>query len=101
MQVLKIENNHGYYILNFKQKEITEINKDDLFDLLEIIYENEDIIMDEINDQSQILNDAEKVIYKNIYEYFVSFLSSKDVIKNEIENEFQSIRELITNEKNM
>lgn len=95
MKVLKIENNHGYYILENNQYEIIDINKDSILKLLNIIFDSDDISLDEINDENQILNDAEKIIYVNIYEYLNSFIEKKESIKKEIDDEFSEIMSLL------
>ena len=86
MKVLKIENNHGYYILDGNQYEIIDINKDNIFKLLNIIYDNEDITLDRIDDKNQILNEAEKIIFEGIFEYLNNFIKQKENIKKEIDD---------------
>ena len=95
MKVLKIENNHGYYILENNQYEIIDINKDNILKLLNIIFDSDDISLDEISDENQILNDAEKIIYANIYEYLNNFIEKKEIIKKEIDDEFSEIMSLL------
>lgn len=95
MKVLKIENNHGYFILGDTQNEIIDINKDNIFKLLNIIFENNDIVLDEITDKNQILNEAEKIVYAGIYEYFNNFILQKETIKREIDEEFSEIMNLL------
>lgn len=95
MKVLKVENNHGYFILGDTQNEIIDINKDNIFKLLNIIFENDDIVLDEITDKNQILNEAEKIVYAGIYEYFNNFILQKETIKREIDEEFSEIMNLI------
>ena len=94
MKVLKIENNKGYYVLNNEDKDIVDINKEDIFSLLNVIYDNE-TKMDEINEDNIILNDAARIIYKGIYEYLYSFSIQKENIKKEIDEEFKELEELI------
>ena len=96
MKVLKRNNNKGYYVLNNEDFQIIDIDKDDIFKILNVIYGCDDEIeMDEENDQNKILNEAEKVIYKGIYEYLNSFIDKKADIKKEIEEEFSEIREIL------
>lgn len=95
MTVLKIENNHGYYILEGNQYEIIDINKDSIFKLLNFIYDNEDITLDKIDDENQILNEAEKIIYEGILEYLNNFIKQKENIKKEIDDEFSEIMSLL------
>ena len=100
MKVLEINNNHGWYVLNGQSNPIIDINKDDILKLLDVLYSNEEIIMDSIDDGHSILNEAEKVIYENIYKYFIEFKNKKSTLKSEIENEFSEITKLIENDEN-
>lgn len=100
MKVLEINNNHGWYVLNGQSNPIIDINKDDILKLLDVLYSNEEIIMDSIDDGHSILNEAEKVIYENIYKYFIEFNNKKNTLKSEIENEFSEITKLIENDEN-
>lgn len=95
MKVLKIENNHGYYILENIQYEIIDINKDNIFKLLNIIFDSDDVSLDEINSEKQILNEAEKIIYKGIYEYLNNFIEQKEIIKKDIDDEFSEIMSVL------
>ena len=54
--------------------------------------------MDPLDDSHIILNEAEKVIYENIYKYFEEFISKKADLKNEIENEFSELIKQIEDE---
>ena len=91
MRVLKIANNHGLYIINNEEKSILDINKEDIFSILEVVYANDKVEIDEIDDTHNILNDAEKVIYENIYKYLKDFIDKKEDISKEINDEFLDI----------
>lgn len=91
MIVLKINENHGLYVVDSEDKSILSINKEDIYKLLNVIYSNDDITMDPIDETHIILNEAEKVIYESIYKYFIDFSSKKNEIKNEIDNEFSEL----------
>ena len=96
MKVLEIKNNKGYYVIKDNKYEIIDIDKDKIFELLNIIYEcTEKIEMDEENNQNTILNEAEKVIYKGIYDCFNDFIREKANLKKEIDDEFSEIIELL------
>ena len=41
--------------------------------------------------ENQIANEAEKVIYKNLYEKFNDFKTKKESLKNEVEELFDDI----------
>lgn len=91
MKVLKIANNQGLYIINNEEKSILDINKEDIFSILEVVYSNGKIEIDKIDDTHNILNDAEKVIYENIYKYLEDFIAKKEDISKEINDEFLDI----------
>ena len=98
MIVLKVIKNHGLYVLNEEEKSILNINKEDILKLLDVLYLSQDIIMDPLDDSHIILNEAENVIYENIYKYFEEFISKKADLKNEIENEFSELIKQIEDE---
>lgn len=96
MKVLEINNNKGYYVLNGEKYEIIDIDRDNIFNILNVIYESDSKIeMDEECDQNKILNEAEKVIYNGIYQYLMSFINERSNIKKEIDEEFFEIKELL------
>ena len=102
MKVLEINNNKGYYVLNDEKYEIIDIDKDNIFKVLNVIYESDDEIeMDEECDQNKILNEAEKVIYNGIYQYLVSFINERSNIKKEIDEQFFEIKELLEKQNEM
>lgn len=99
MQVLKINNNKGYYILDNNEYDIIDIDKEAIFSILNIIYDNDSIEMDEVNSDNCILNEASKVIYTGIYEYLNSFYQEKNNLKHEIDEEFSDLVELLNEKK--
>lgn len=94
MKILEISNNNGWYLLNDIKKSISDLNKEDIFCLLEIIYLNDEIEMDNIDEEHIILNEAEKIIYDNMYKYIVEFEQKKADISKEIEEEFKDVIKL-------
>lgn len=102
MKVLEIDNNKGYYVLNGEKYEIIDIDKDNLFKVLNVIYESDDEIkMDKECDQNKILNEAEKVIYNGIYQYLESFINERSNIKKEIDEQFIEIKALLEKQNEM
>lgn len=95
MKVLEIVDNHGWYILNGTKKSILDLNKEDIFSILETIYSNDQIQKDVIDNEHKILNEAEKVIYNNIYQYILEFDQKKDNLKKEIDEEFSDVIKLL------
>lgn len=98
MKVLEIKGNHGYFNLNGNSNSIIDINKDNIFEILNVVFDNDEINLDEISEEKQILNDAEKIIYNSIYDYIISFISKKETIKKEISTEFIGLENLLKNE---
>ncbi len=95
MKVLEIVDNHGWYILNGMKKSILDLNREDIFLILETIYSNDQMQNDVIDDEHKILNEAEKVIYNNIYQYILEFEQKKDDLKKEIDEEFSDVIKLL------
>lgn len=94
MKVLKIENKKCFFSTNgSKYTPITDIGKEDIYMILDIIYSGKDYEMDEYNDSVEIVNDVEKIIYKDIYSQFSSFETKKVILASEINDEFKSIKE--------
>lgn len=92
MKLLKCDNNTCYLNVNGKDKKITEINKEDILDVLEYIYNNEDIEMEEYNEK-KIKNEAERIIYENLYSKFKDFNENKQTLKGEIEGIFKELED--------
>ena len=91
MKVLEIKGNHGYFNLNGNSNPIIDINKDNIFEILNVVFDNDEINLDKISEEKQILNDAEKIIYNSI-------ISKKETIKKEISTEFIGLETLLKNE---
>lgn len=80
MKVLKIENNLGKYSIDGQiYKNIEEISKEDIFEIINKIL-SEEIEIDEITDNNEIRMPAQKIIYEKIYEKVKSLQVSKDEI---------------------
>lgn len=94
MKVLKIEDNKCYYSIDGNNtKPITEISKDDIYKILDIIYNSSDFEIDEIKEDTKIDNEVEKIIYTNLYNQFKTFIDNKESIKSEIEDKFKDVIE--------
>ena len=92
MKVLKIDNKKFFYSKDgINYMPITDISKDDIYSILGIIYTSSDYSIDEVNEQTEILNDVEKIIYTNIYGQLQTFIQNKETLKNEIDSELKDI----------
>ena len=92
MKILKYENNVSYLYVDGKYKKLLEISKEDILKTLEYIYENEEIELEEY-DKEKIVNEAEKIVYENLYNKFNNFKENKSTLKNEIDNLFKDLEE--------
>lgn len=92
MKILKYENNVSYLYVDGKYKKLLEISKEDILKTLEYIYENEEIELEEY-DKEIIVNEAEKIVYENLYNKFNNFKENKSILKNEIDNLFKDLEE--------
>ena len=92
IKILKIEDGKGYfYSFNaMMHMEIDKIDRDALFLLTEYIINNTTIEMDNYVDES-INNNAQKIVYKNIYEKLSELFCNRNVIITEIENKYQTV----------
>ena len=84
MKYLIIRNGQGYFLnTEEKEKKIDSITKDDILFLLRQATNAEiDFEMDVI-DKDNIKNEAEKIIYENIYIKFQELLKNKNVFIDE------------------
>lgn len=92
MKILKFEDNTSYLYVDGKYKKILEISKDDILKALEYIYENDDIEIEEY-DKNKIVNEAEKIVYENLYNKLNNFEENKSILKNDIDNLFKDLEE--------
>ena len=91
MKILKIDSGKAFFY-SFKIKQYMEIDKIDreaLFSLTEFIMNNTQFMMDEFVDEN-INNNAQKIVYKNIYAKLSELVDRKDSIVREIDNKYKS-----------
>lgn len=92
MKILKYEDNVSYLYVDGKYKKLLEISKEDILKSLEYIYENEDVELEEY-DKEKIVNEAEKIVYENLYNKLNKFKEDKSILKNEIDSLFKGLEE--------
>lgn len=92
MKILKYENNVSFLNVDGVDKKILEITKDDILKVLEYIYNNDDVELEEY-DKDRIVNEAEKIVYENLYNKLNSFKENKQTLKNEIDDLFKDLEE--------
>lgn len=91
MKVLKIENNEGYLELNDNSIKVTQVTKENIFDVLKFIYNTDEIEFDKMSDDLPINNEAQKIVYNNLYMYLTKFNDDKQNLKDEIRSEFEDV----------
>lgn len=92
MKILKINNKKCFFDIGNGEKTILDITKEDILKILEYLYENNDAEFDEYI-EDDIGNEAEKVIYNNLYNKFIDFTDKKETLKNEINMMFNELEE--------
>jgi len=92
MKILKIKGKKSFYDIGQGEKTILDITKEDILKILEYIYENDDAEFDEYSEE-KIVNEAEKVIYSNLYNKFIDFIGKKDALNSEISMIFHELEE--------
>lgn len=93
MKVLKIENEKCFYSIDGKKYfSIVDIGKDDIYNILDLIYKQE-CEFDECNDDTKIKNDVEKIIYKDLFIQLDNFKKNVLSLKQEIDDEFKDAYE--------
>ncbi len=92
MKILKCEDSICYLTVDGKDKKILEINKEDILKALEYIYNNDEVELEEY-DKEKIKNEAEKIIYENLYNKLKDFKENKQTLKLEIDELFKDLEE--------
>ena len=92
MKILKCQNDICYLNINGQGKKILEITKEDILSALEYSYSNDDIELEEY-DKDKIKNEAERIIYENLYNKIQDFIDNKQTLKNEIDGLFRELEE--------
>ncbi len=91
MDYLKIDDNKAFFNRRENDKDywhpIDEINKEDLFKLLNLAVES-DFKMDEY-DEKLLQNKAHQIIYKHLHAKFAEILLNKNKFKDDSENLFK------------
>lgn len=94
MKVLKIVNGRCFFNTDgATDKPISDIGKEDLLKILNIIYREENYDIDPIDSGTEIYSDVEKIIYESVYNNINDFISKVDVLKLEVKNEFKDVKE--------
>ena len=92
MKILKYSNNLCYLNVEGKDKKILEISKEDILKTLDYIYNNDNIELEEYN-KDKISNEAERIVYENLYNKLKTFKDNKLNLKKEIDSLFKELEE--------
>lgn len=88
MKILRIDNRKGQFSINGTDfVDIDKINKEQMLSMLDLLLQN-DCDMDPYVDDS-IPNEAQQIIYKAIYEKFLSIKNDKETLLNFKEDTFK------------
>lgn len=93
MELLKMENNQGFLLLNDKKISVSQVTAEDISGALELILTNDEIEIPEVVDCSTIANPAQKIIFEQLFASFREVFVSKDAVKDEIDEAFAMAEE--------
>lgn len=92
MNFLKINEKKAHFILEGKEIKPEEINRDELLEILNIVYEkHSEIVFPNTDDFSSINNPVEKEIVEQLTAKIKEFHTNVPDIKNEINNKFPKL----------
>ena len=94
MKILKIENNAGYYY-SFSDNsyvEIDKINSDSLLKIVNYVLNKKDAECDPY-EETQVLNKAQQVVYKDISAKISDLIKKREAIINEIDSKYNPVVE--------
>lgn len=92
MNLLKISDHVGYFKNQSDEyKPISEVKKEDIFYLLNYIYNNDDFSFDESGqgEEKNILAPADKIIYERLYKKFCEVTEKKQSVIAQVDAEFK------------
>ena len=90
MKLLKIDDGRAYFKKNNGFEEIDSITKEDILLLLKMIYEEEVVEFDEIDEEYNRINiPSQKLVYEKLYEKLLELTEKKDDIISTVESEFK------------
>lgn len=97
MKHLKIDNHNGFFTRGESWMPVTEMTKDDLFNLAHAAVEEADFEMDAF-DESSLPNPAHKIIYKQISGQLSELHNRRDAFLEEIQNIYKDAYNKYCNE---
>ncbi|MBQ6510348.1 hypothetical protein IJI94_00015 [Candidatus Saccharibacteria bacterium] len=102
MELLKIENNKGLFLRNNSYISVKEIEREDLLDILDKIYEDDSFIVAKIpKEDIDTINDlAEKIIFENVYSKIFDYYNNKSNLRSEIDGLFKDFEQKYSEDLN-
>ena len=91
MKLLRINNNNGEFSTDGKEyKEMEQITKEDIFEIIQKVMSIDKIEVDPINEDNKINSPAQKIIYENIFKKINELKQSKNDIIEECERKYKA-----------
>lgn len=92
MKILEVEKSKSYFIVMGRKVEPEKLSRDELFTILNLVYENHDtIIFPNDDDFKNIVNPVEKEIVEQIIAKIKEFRTNILDIDKEIKNQFPDL----------
>lgn len=93
MDLLKIdESNEAYFLKNGERVPITEIERDDLVELVAVASSNEKVSMDECTEKNDIVNPIAKTIYVHIYSTLKDLSDNRETYLHKAKEDIEALK---------
>ena len=100
MKILRVENGRAFCSTGeTATKSVKDIDEEDVLSLVNLILHEDDCELDPVPSSEECLNDAERVIYEELYKQFSSILKKRKDILESIDNQFSEAEALYDTDK--
>lgn len=90
MKILRIYNGKGEYSVDGNDfNPIDEMSKEDIFQIVELIIKNENVVFDEISDSKKINNVAQSIVYSSLIDKLKDLKDKRQSIIAAVKEEFK------------
>jgi hypothetical protein len=93
MKILKIKDGKAYYTLEGEDFKIIDIDGDAILKLLDAILESADDIMMDNEEEEEVQNEAEKIIYADLRKKLTDFCGLKPQLLKEVSDLYKEQKE--------
>lgn len=94
MKILKIEDRRATYSIGEKvDKPIKDMDSNDVYEIIEYILKGNSVEFDPAPDKDDCPNDADRILYEELFKQFLQVFTSKDEIIGEIDQQFKEAEE--------